>query len=536
MVEASCKYRINLNPYIFKGIIVTDTIKLVEQPVGSGKTYQLINHVITTGGLVIYCAPTKNLVKQIHADIGSRINEEGIKLELYQVTGEEKGFNNTVADRLEELILDAEANSVIVCTIEGFERVGATVLKQATEKMAKTVSIIIDELPNLFASYNKSFSRQTIEIIRPLIEVAPDGITYVLDSTLDEAVRKNLFSDEVERLLALAHGQTVRVEKVSDDKWLFFGYEIKENLNSLIRAADSVYILAATIKDTLDYIVLKDVWGFKLESCLELNGQINENKVDGKTGNIRVYPLLDDGFSRGKATDNYKPLTPTYKSCLSEMIDNSISFIGDKYALMIGNLWSNELIKYHLKGISNIELLPPNVKGLNDYKDSHICCAIYSSKPNGYIRNSLNLMKDIHGLESNLVSAYTLQAELDMIVQMCGRTSIRDRDSTEMNHFLVADEEQANHVIKTYVGDTGLYSSLIDKSLMVNWSKYTSTKMGKPISEGRLEKAQEIADYIEDMKANGIKVKLKDAAATFNIKYSSTLNRMFKDIDYCYKS
>jgi len=37
MVEASCKYRINLNPYIFKGIIVTDTIKLVEQPVGSGR-------------------------------------------------------------------------------------------------------------------------------------------------------------------------------------------------------------------------------------------------------------------------------------------------------------------------------------------------------------------------------------------------------------------------------------------------------------------------------------------------------------------
>lgn len=44
---------------------------------------------------------------------------------------------------------------------------------------------------------------------------------------------------------------------------------------------------------------------------------------------------------------------------------------------------------------------------------------------------------------------------------------------------------------------------------MVKWSKYTDTKMGRPVSEERLDKAHEIASYVDDIKTEGIKVKLK---------------------------
>ena len=79
---------------------------------------------------------------------------------------------------------------------------------------------------------------------------------------------------------------------------------------------------------------------------------------------------------------------------------------------------------------------------MNNHQDKHICCAIYTAKPNGFTARSLNLLAEQYNL-ANLVGAFVLQSELDMIVQMCGRTSVRNRESNETCHFLVSDKKQA---------------------------------------------------------------------------------------------
>jgi len=341
----------------------------------------------------------------------------------------------------------------------------------------------------------------------------------------EEVIRKNTFNPDITKLLQLIPRGSVRLEKKrSDNSWTFYGYELKENLNKIIGRVESVYLLAATIKGTLDYVVLKDVWGFNLESCEILSTQIDDNKVKEKEGNIRVYPLLDKVFSRSKATNGYKPITPDMNSCLFSMIENAISFIGDKPALMVTNKWGKKIAAPYVKDISNIELLSPNVKGLNKYQDRHICCTIFSAKPDRKINQSLWLLASKYSL-TKLEKAYTLQTELDIIVQSCGRTSIRDRDTNETCHFLVSDMLQAQHVLDTYVADKSTHEHLLDKSLMVNWSDYSAAKMGRPKSEERLEMGREMVEYFEHAKSIGEPMKNKELVKIFDVKESAIHGR-----------
>jgi len=537
MVEASCKYRINLNPYILKGITVTDTIKLVEQPVGTGKTFHIIRNIVNAGGLIIYCAPTKVLANQIKHDICDVISSRELNnskgTPVYIVTDEDKGYCSTVSERLMELILSKDnSDAIIVCTLAGLERVNEGVISTAINEQGKDITLIIDELPNLFSAYRHSFEGSSYKRLEGLITVENNIPEIDIGSEYNDTLEDRTFNDDITKLLQLIPRGTVRLEKSSSDNSLtFYGYDLKENLNEIIRHVDSAYLLAATITKTLDYIILNDVWGFKLEDCKRLNSQINDNKVREKDGDIKVYPLLDKVFSRSKATNGtYKTITPDMDSCLMGMIEASLGFIANQPALIIPNNWAKPLVNSYLKDKDNIELLSPNVKGINDYQDRHLCCTIFSSKPDIFTNQSLQLISERYGV-TKLGKAYTLQAELDMIVQMCGRTSIRDRDSRETCHFIVSDINQAKHVLDTYVENKTAHDSLLDKSLMLKWSDYSSTKMGRPKNEERLEMGRDMVKQLEHAKSIGEPMKQKDLMKTFDVK-ESAISKILNDVGY----
>ena len=516
---------------------MTDTIKLVEQPVGSGKTYHVIRSIVNAGGLVIYCAPTKILVNQIKADI-----EKVISLDEYHhrshipvdiVTEDDLGYCEKVSERLEELILDTEnLEAIIVCTLPGFELVDEAVISKAVEELSKRITLVIDELPSLFSPYHHAFEGTSYKRLAGGMITVENGIPRIDDSKqYGDTIKNKPFNENVERLLELIPKETVRLEASKDnDKRTFYGYDLKTNLKANIMHIHSVYILAATIRNTLDYIVLKDVWKFNLEDCEILNTKIEDDKIKEKEGNVRVYPLFDDKFSRGKATDKYKPITPDMNSCLFSMIENAISFIGDKPALMMVNKWGMKTASSYVNDKDNIKLLPPNIKGLNEYRDRHICCTIFSAKPNNIINQSLLLMASKYSL-TKLSDAFTLQAELDMIVQSCGRTSIRDRGTNEICHFLVSDMLQAQHVLDTYVADKSVHENLLDKSLMVNWSDYTTAKMGRPKSEERLEMGRDMIDQLEYAKSIGEPMKQKELVRIFDVQ-ESAVSKILKDSGY----
>jgi len=516
---------------------MTDTIKLVEQPVGSGKTYHLIRKIIEHDGVIIYCAPTKALSYQVKNDIDKAIStneySDRNNTPIHIVNGEEIGYCSTVQERLRELILNSDdIEAIIVCTIEGIERVPASIISEAIDVLSKDITLIIDELPNLFSSYRHSFSGKSYKRLVGIVTVE-DSIPTIDDRTeYDDTVDNGLFIDEVTKLLKLIPRGTVRLERSGlDNQWVFYGYDLKENLNSIMRHVQSVYLLAATIRETLDYVVLHDIWRFNLDDCKELNTRIDDNKVKGKLGNIRVYPLLDKPFSRSKASNKtYNIITTKMNSCLNDMTDNALKFIGETPSLIAPNNWGKQTVVEKIRGRDNIQLLPPNVKGINDYQDRHICCAIYSSKPDKFTNQSLQLMAEKYSL-TKLGKAYTLQTELDMIVQMCGRTSIRNRDSHEICYFLVSDKIQAQHVLDTYVDDKSIHHYLLDESLMVKWSNYTNTKMGRPVSEERLEKARDMAELLEHAKSIGQPMKQKELVGIFDVQ-ESDISKMLSAVDY----
>ena len=88
---------------------MADTIKLVEQPVGSGKTFHVIRKIVEAGGLIIYCAPTKILARQVKKDIQKVISSNEFvhrkNTPLYIVTSEDKDYSTTVQEALTELII-----------------------------------------------------------------------------------------------------------------------------------------------------------------------------------------------------------------------------------------------------------------------------------------------------------------------------------------------------------------------------------------------------------------------------------------------
>jgi hypothetical protein len=518
---------------------VTDTIKLVEQPVGSGKTHHLIRKIVDGGGLVIYCAPTKKLVQQVHNDITqlSQSDEYAhrVELNIYIVTDDEKGPHRKVSTRLEELILDKDnSEAIVVCTLAGIERVNSAIIQKAIDDLGKSITLIIDELPNLFSAYYQSFTDNSIKTLEKVLSTK-EGTPSVVDWDIyNDAVRGRIYGTDLIKLLELVPLKTIRLKRQESEKWTFYGYELKENLNSIMKLSQSVYLLAATIKGTLDYIVLSDIWRFNLENCEQVNSQINRDKIKEKEGRIIVYPLLDESFSKSKGTSNpSNEYDSSIAPCLMSMLDNAISFIGDKPALLVTNSWSSDHGVTKVKDRKNIELSSPNVKGVNNYKDRHVCCAIYSAKPNGFTRDSLNLLSNTHNLD-NLVNAFILQSELDMIVQMCGRTSIRDRESSETCHFIVSDREQARHVLKTYVSDVSLHDSITDESLMLRWADFSDTKIGRPESEQRCDMAWEMRIQLEYHEYLGTPLKAKDLAPMFNVSVSN-VSKLLKDAGYVRK-
>jgi hypothetical protein len=515
---------------------MADTIKLVEQPVGSGKTFHVIRKIVEAGGLIIYCAPTKILARQVKKDIQKVISSNEFvhrkNTPLYIVTSEDKDYSTTVQEALTELILDADnSEAIIVCTLAGIQTVSGSVISKATNEIGKDVTLILDELPNLFSTYQHSFSGENVKVLDGLVTVEGD-IARVNDSaTYEHELHDKSFTSELQKLLELIPSGNVRFQKNKSNGWTVFGYELKENLSTVIKLSQTIYLLAATVKGTLDYVVLNDVWGFNLENCETVNSQVIKNKIKEKEGNIRVYPLLDESFSKGKANQgDYSSSMPNEDSCLVKMLDNAISFIEDSPALIVSNEWANRFVALRTKGKNNIELASPNVKGMNNHQDKHICCAIYTAKPNGFTTRSLNLLAEQYNL-ANLVGAFVLQSELDMIVQMCGRTSVRNRESNETCHFLVSDKKQAEHILETYVSDKQLYGSLMDESLMVNWSDFSDTNMGRPRSYEREETAQEMAQYMAYHDYIGEPIKQKDLAEMYGFTPSG-VSKLLKDAGY----
>ena len=88
---------------------MADTIKLVEQPVGSGKTFHVIRKIVEADGLIIYCAPTKILARQVKKNIQKVITPSEFvhrkNTPLYIVTSEDKDYSTTVQEALTELII-----------------------------------------------------------------------------------------------------------------------------------------------------------------------------------------------------------------------------------------------------------------------------------------------------------------------------------------------------------------------------------------------------------------------------------------------
>lgn len=514
---------------------MADIIKLVEQPVGSGKTFHVIRQIVNTGGLVIYCVPTVALASQVKKDICEVLSSDEHlhrKDKPFIVTAENKGFCSKVADRLEELILDTNnSDAIIICTLAGIERVDESVISKAVNELGIEITLILDELPNLFSTYQHSFSGENVKVLEGLVTVV-DGIASIDNiQTYNDELGDKSFNSDLNKLLELIPSGNVRFDKNSSGNWAVFGYELKENLNLIMRHLNSVYILAATIKGTLDYVILNRAWGFNLESCETVNAQVSGSKIKEKEGNIRVYPLLNASFSKGKALEgDYAATKLKETSCLSKMIDNAKGFIQNAPALVIVNKWAFSFAGLRTKENSNIEVALPNVKGMNNFKDKHICCAIFSAKPNGYTTRSLSLLAEKYSLD-NLSNAYTLQTELDMIVQMCGRTSIRDRDSNETCHFLVSDKAQAEHVLKTYVSDERLYDSLMDESLIVKWSDFSNAKIGRPSSDEREELAHEMANDMSYADSQGSPIKQKELAKWYGV-HPSTVSKMLRDAGY----
>tara|TARA_B110000908_G_C10236731_1_gene443745 strand:+ start:80 stop:1588 length:1509 start_codon:yes stop_codon:yes gene_type:complete len=500
----------------------------------------VIRQIVNTGGLVIYCVPTKALASQVEKDISEVLSsDEPLHRKdkpLYIVTAENKDFCSTVAKRLEELILDANnSNAIIICTLAGIEGIDESVISKAVNELGREITLIIDELPSLFSTYQHTFSGENVKVLEGLVTVV-DGIASINNNqTYNNELGDRSFNSHLNKLLELIPSGNVRFEKNSSGSWTVFGYELKENLNLIMRHLDSVYILAATIKETLDYVILNRAWGFNLENCETVNAQVSENKIKEKEGNIRVYPLLDDSFSKGKALEgDYAAVQPKETSCLAKMIDNAKGFIQNDPALVVVNKWAFSFAGLRTKENSNIEVALPNVKGMNHFKEKHICCAIFSAKPNGYTTRSLILLAEKYSLD-NLSGPYTLQTELDMIVQMCGRTSIRDRNSNETCHFLVSDKVQAEHVLKTYVSDERLYDSLIDESLIVNWSDFSDAKMGRPSSFEREELAHEMVVCMRYAEYLGEPIKQKELAERYGLS-ASEISKMLRDAGYKKKS
>ena len=510
---------------------MTDTIKTVEVQVGGGKTYSIIQQIHEMTGIILYACPTKKLVIGVYNSIEERettLTTEGLNpKEVLMVTDDNLDGFKRVTDRLKDIILD-EANSelIIVCTHAGIELISSEI-NESVERLGREITVIIDELPNLFnASYHYAPSER-VKHLSDVMDFDNDIPKIINRGGYEDLIRADFLDKNLVKQLKLILNNTVRTEPPPPRSggMLFHGYELKENLNRIMRVAKDVYLLAGTIEGTLDHIILQDIWNYTLEPCEKTLGMIDHDNLKQRGLNIKVTPLLDSDYSWSKGSGKSSgDLTVDSITCIKPMLDKALEIIGDNQAIVSINTWANAMVTEYLKEHSNIKILPPNVKGLNDYQGIQYACAIYSAKPKRETRLSLELLAEKYNLPS-LIDAHSLQIELDSVVQIFGRTSIRDKDSTKTCHFIVSDQRQARHVVKTLTGSLAHYKNIVDESYMVNWQSFSGIKMGRPLEQAKQDRLAEMTKYIDDSLSQGTKPSTKELM----LKYGISEGQVSKD-------
>ena len=480
---------------------MTDTIKIVELPVGAGKTYQIINQIQQMGGDVIYAAPTIALAKQIQEDVSTRV----VSKESILVTNNETGAGQRVGEYLSEVLNSTDDEICIVCTHEGLSSTEAGIFHTVKARKGTDLTIIIDELPSLFNNYSRKFTDDVKKQLETVISVTDGMIDVINESLYRQVLDLDIYHPEISQLLKLRDSVRMTHDQQSEE-WSFFGYALKDNLREVLALADNVYFLASTITGTLDEMILKDVWGFKLKNAQEIYACIEQHDLIGRARRAKIYPLLDKSYSKHKALNN--DYTAKSGKCLSTMLSTAINLIQDNEAIMVTNNWAIPAVRSKLEYVPNITILNPNVKGMNTHQDKHWCCALFTAKPTPDIHKSIKLLADTHQLEhSALLEAYVLQYDLDMIIQMCGRISIRDRNATEKCTFIVPDQLSAKHLVKVLTGNTERYDELVDESHMVCWDDMTdsNTTMGRPPSKEKEQRLSWLVGVHKKAKSSGVR-------------------------------
>ena len=384
---------------------MTDTIKMVEVQVGGGKTYSIIQQIHSMRGVILYSCPTKNLVKGVYKSIQERdaaLAIEGGKPKAAVMVADDSldGFLR-VTDRLKDIILDeASAELIIVCTHAGIELVSNEIC-EAAGKMKKDFTIIIDELPNLCStSYHYAPSKR-VEQLNDAMTFSNNTPTITNRGKYEKLIWGRFLDKNLVKLLKLIPDETVKTKPPHPQTgdMLLYGYKLKENLNTIMRTAKDVYLLAGTIKGTLDNVVLQDIWNYTIKPCEKTLEMIDRDNLKQRGLNIKVYPLLDSSLSRSKACrESDKELTIDSSTCIKPMLDKALEIIGENQSIVSTNTWGTKMVTEYLKEWNNISILPPNVKGLNDYQDAQYACAIFTAKPSREVRLSLALLSSRKGI------------------------------------------------------------------------------------------------------------------------------------------
>ena len=508
---------------------MTDTIKIVELPVGAGKTYQIIKQIEQMSGDVIYSAPTITLCKQIQEEISNRVASK----ECFLVTSNEIGVGQRVGEYFSEVLNSTDDDKCIICTHEGLAFTDVGIFQDYKVRKGDGLTIIIDELPGLFKSYSRKFTDDLKNQLETIISVDDGKVEVFNEGLYRQVIEGNFYHPDTSQLLKLRNSVRM-IHDQEDEVWSFFGYELADSFREVLELADEVYLLASTITGTLDETILKDIWNFELEKAEEIYARIDQHDLIDRAKRAHIIPLLDSSYSKGKALD--KNYAAKSGKCLNTMINTAIGLIQDNEAIMVVNKWAIPAVREHLEYISNIEMLRPNVKGMNTHQAKHWCCALYTAKRTHDIHKSLKLLADTHKLDhSSLIEAYELQYDLDMIVQMCGRISIRDRNASSKCTFIVPDRLSAQHLVKVLTGNIEHYDELVDESHMLCWDDMTegNTTIGRPPSEEKKLRLAQLELIILEEKASGDKPKKAKVLATmFNVKPA----QISKDLKYLRES
>jgi hypothetical protein len=490
---------------------MADTIKLIELPVGAGKTFHMLNRVNEMDGDVIFATPTLMLCSEVFQTLTELTNDD---TQTALVTSESTGTGQKVYDLIYDELSRVDSKVNLICTHAGLSCTEAAILRDIKREKGSKLTVVIDELPSLFKSYSQRFSTDLKSQLETVIHI-DDGKIIVRDEALyQQVIEYEFYNSECIQLLKLLDTVTmVHAEETND--WLFHGYELDKNLINIMKMADEVYLMASTITGTLDELILKDICGFQFEKAADIYTRIDTDALIDRAKRANIIPLLDKAYSKTKALG--RDYHAKSGQCLKLMMHKAKALIQSEPAIMVSNNWAIEYVRNELEGVDTIAILPPNVKGINTHQDKHWCCALYTAKPTPAIGRSLQLLSEHYGIEKRkLLEAYSLQYDLDMITQMCGRISIRDNQATEQCTFIVPDRISAQHLVFVLTGNVDLYKQLVDESHMLIWDDIsdTNTQIGRPLSAEKLLRLEKLEMQIIEAESKGVRLPRNKVLAT----------------------